>query len=321
MTYLGNRRPVNIIATISQEVRTGWQHKPALNLQEMGQHNLQDQAPNFLRTHSVFQQGGGKHPQDKTTYYSMNYSHINKQLCPVTDLDWKLRCPKVPRGFNLEQALEHRRGNAIHQLQQDYHTLSTEVANMSNIFEEVFARFRDDIGKEGGRRNNHESQRGNSTLTYSSSSHNDESPKRRRRPPRHPIDYLKDMKFGQKCGGGERVTVERPFHPSWNGERTIRLGKKRQFSEQKIYDSFGFRLKTNKVDQNSKSVLMSGPLPKQTERARINQCPIEQEESSTIGGFGAFEQPRIVEEEQKERAVAEHIERETNRGNEADPPN
>ena len=48
---------------------------------------------------------------------------------------------------------------------------------------------------------------------------------------------------------------------------------------------------------------------------------IEQEESSTIGGSGAFKQPRIVEEEQKERAVAEQIERETNRGNEANPPN
>ena len=70
---------------------------------------------------------------------------------------------------------------------------------MSNIFEEVLARVRDDLGKEGGtrrgRRNNRESQRGNSTPTYSSSSHNDESPKRRRRPPRHPIDYLKDMKI------------------------------------------------------------------------------------------------------------------------------
>ncbi|KAJ8437493.1 hypothetical protein Cgig2_007470 [Carnegiea gigantea] len=80
-------------------------------------------------------------------------------------------------------------------------------------------------------------------------------------------------------------------------------------------------LKINKAYQNSKSVLMRGPLPKQTERVRINQCRIGQEESSTIGGSGAFEQPRIVEEEQKERAVAEQIERETNRGNEADLPN
>lgn len=67
-------------------------------------------------------------------------------------------------------------------------------------------------------------------------------------------------------GGGERVTVEPPFHPSWNRERTIGLGKKRQFSEEKTYDSFGFRLKTNKADQNSKSVLMSGPLPKSRQR-------------------------------------------------------
>ena len=40
---------------------------------------------------------------------------------------------------------------------------------------------------------------------------------------------------------------------------------------------------------------------------------IKQEESSTIGGFGAFDQPRIVEEEQKERAVAEQIERDEQR--------
>ncbi|KAJ8443063.1 hypothetical protein Cgig2_004268 [Carnegiea gigantea] len=101
-----------------------------------------------------------------------------------------------------------------------------------------------------------------------------------------------------KMRGGERVTMEQPLHPSWNGERMIGPGKERQFSEEKIYDSFGFR--TN----------LLALLPR-----------IEQEESSTIGDSGAFEQPRIVEEEQTERAVAEQIERETNRGNEADPPN
>ncbi|KAJ8452644.1 hypothetical protein Cgig2_004980 [Carnegiea gigantea] len=100
-----------------------------------------------------------------------------------------------------------------------------------------------------------------------------------------------------------------------------RVEAERESSGVSKREKSGRGLKTNKADQNSKSVLMSGPLPKQTERARINQCPIEQEESSTIGGSRAFKQPRIVEEEQKERVVAEHIERETNRGNEADPPN
>jgi len=61
-----------------------------------------------------------------------------------------------------------------------------------------------------------------------------------------------------KTWGAERVTVERPFRPYRNGERTIGPGQKRQFNE-KIYDSFGFRLKTNKADQKTKSVFMTEP--------------------------------------------------------------
>ncbi|KAJ8441265.1 hypothetical protein Cgig2_013680 [Carnegiea gigantea] len=101
-----------------------------------------------------------------------------------------------------------------------------------------------------------------------------------------------------KTRGAERVTVERPFHPYRNGERTIGLGQKRQFSE-KIYDSFGFRIKQE--DQAPLEVLEHSSNPESLKRNREKP---------------AFAQPRIVEEEQKERAVAKQIERETNRGTE-----
>lgn len=111
MTYLGNRRPVNIIATISQEMRTGaWTMVSGSSwprsFSQVGSINLpwicgrwdniifKIKLQTFWGAILYSSKGGGKHPQDKTTYYSMNYSHINKQLCPVTDLDWKLRCPK-----------------------------------------------------------------------------------------------------------------------------------------------------------------------------------------------------------------------------------
>ena len=43
--------------------------------------------------------------------------------------------PMVPRGLSLEQARELHRENAIHQLQQNFQTLSTEVATISTRLE------------------------------------------------------------------------------------------------------------------------------------------------------------------------------------------
>jgi len=39
--------------------------------------------------------------------------------------------PRILLGLNLDQARELGRGNAIHQLQQNYQALSNEVAQMS----------------------------------------------------------------------------------------------------------------------------------------------------------------------------------------------
>ena len=53
---------------------------------------------------------------------------------------------RVPLGLNLEQAHELGRGNAIHQLQQNYHALSNEVGQMSTDLREVLAHLRNDPG-------------------------------------------------------------------------------------------------------------------------------------------------------------------------------
>ena len=66
--------------------------------------------------------------------------------------------PRVPVGLDLEQARELGRGNAIHQLQQNYHALSNEVAQMLTDLREVLAHLRNDPG--GGLRRTRGPQRG-----------------------------------------------------------------------------------------------------------------------------------------------------------------
>jgi len=88
---------------------------------------------------------------------------------------------RVPLGLNLKQAHEPRRGNAIHQLQQNYHALSNEVAHISTDLREVLAHLREDLG--GGPRRTRGPQRGDFSPIYSSSSQDDDHPRRERRPP------------------------------------------------------------------------------------------------------------------------------------------
>ena len=59
--------------------------------------------------------------------------------------------PRIPSGLSLEQARELRRGNAIHQLQQNYKALSQEVTNMSTELIEVLPHLRGDPGGGLGR--------------------------------------------------------------------------------------------------------------------------------------------------------------------------
>ena len=80
--------------------------------------------------------------------------------------------PRIPLGLNLEQACELGRGNAIHQLHENYQTLLNEVAQTSTSLWEVLTHLRHYL--RGGGRRNHGSQRGDSTSTYSSSSQEDE---------------------------------------------------------------------------------------------------------------------------------------------------
>ena len=54
--------------------------------------------------------------------------------------------PRIPLGLNLEQARELGRGNAIHQLQQNYHGLSHKVAQISTNLIEILAYLREDPG-------------------------------------------------------------------------------------------------------------------------------------------------------------------------------
>jgi len=74
--------------------------------------------------------------------------------------------PRIPSGLSLEQARELRRGNAIHQLQQNYQALSQEVTNMSTELREVLAHLRGGPGGGLGR-----TPRGVSPSSHSSSSH------------------------------------------------------------------------------------------------------------------------------------------------------
>jgi len=60
--------------------------------------------------------------------------------------------PWIPLGLNLEQTRELGRGNAIHQLQQNYQALSVEVTQMSTELKDILAHLRNDPG--GGMRRN-----------------------------------------------------------------------------------------------------------------------------------------------------------------------
>ena len=101
--------------------------------------------------------------------------------------------PRVPLGLSLEQARELGRDNAIHQLQQNYQVLSTEVTKLATNLREVLTHLREGPGE--GRRRTPLAQRDESLSSHSSSSHDDEPPRRGRRPPRQPVDDLRDMKF------------------------------------------------------------------------------------------------------------------------------
>ena len=101
--------------------------------------------------------------------------------------------PWIPLGLNRKQARELKRGNVIHQIQQNYQTLLVEVSQMSTELREVLAHLRNDPG--GGMRRSRVPQREEPSSSPSSSSQDEESPKRERRPPRRPMDDLRDVKF------------------------------------------------------------------------------------------------------------------------------
>ena len=98
--------------------------------------------------------------------------------------------PRVPLGFNLEQATELDRGDAIYHLQRNYHTLSQEVAHMFTNLREVLAYLRGDPG--GGHRR---ASRNASPTPYSSSSQEEIWPRRERRKSRQHDDDLRDMRI------------------------------------------------------------------------------------------------------------------------------
>ena len=101
--------------------------------------------------------------------------------------------PQIPLGLNLKEARELWRGNAIHQLQQNYQALSAEVTKMSTELREVLVYIRNDLG--GGMRRTRVLQRDEPSFSSSYSSHDEEPPRRERRPPRQPTDDLTDMKI------------------------------------------------------------------------------------------------------------------------------
>jgi len=88
--------------------------------------------------------------------------------------------------LNLEQARELGRGNAIHQLQQNYQALSAEVNQITTDLREVLAHLREDPG--GGRRRTPSTPRNESPSSCSSSSQEDPRPRRERRPPIQQVD-------------------------------------------------------------------------------------------------------------------------------------
>jgi len=59
--------------------------------------------------------------------------------------------PRIPYRLNLEHTRKLGRGNAIHQLQQDYDALATEISHMTTILDKVLVRLRDEPGGGGGR--------------------------------------------------------------------------------------------------------------------------------------------------------------------------
>jgi len=101
--------------------------------------------------------------------------------------------PRIPLGLNLEQARELRRGNAIHQLQQNYQALSAEVTQMPTELREVLAHLRNDPG--GGMRRTRVPRRDDPSSSPSFSSQDEEPRRRERRPPRQPMDDLRNKKF------------------------------------------------------------------------------------------------------------------------------
>jgi len=57
--------------------------------------------------------------------------------------------PRIPLGLSLEQARELGRGNAIHQLQQNYQAFSAEVTQLTTDLREVLNHLREDPGGGG----------------------------------------------------------------------------------------------------------------------------------------------------------------------------
>jgi len=60
--------------------------------------------------------------------------------------------PGVPLGLSLKQARELGRGNAIHQLQQNYQALSAEVIQLTTGLREVLNHLKEDPSGGNGRR-------------------------------------------------------------------------------------------------------------------------------------------------------------------------
>ena len=98
---------------------------------------------------------------------------------------------RLPSGLSLEQARELGRGNVIHQLQQNYQTLSNEVAQITVDLRQVLTHLREDPG--GGHRRAQTPPIDEPSPTQSSSSQDEICPRRERRPPRQPADDLRDM--------------------------------------------------------------------------------------------------------------------------------
>jgi len=101
--------------------------------------------------------------------------------------------PRIPLGLNLEQARELGRGNAIHQLQQNYQALSNEVAQMSTNLREILAHLREDSG--GGHRRTATAPRDDSFSSRSSFSQDEVRPGMERKSARQLTDDLRDRQI------------------------------------------------------------------------------------------------------------------------------